>query len=76
MKEFFLRKYLTVLSCLQFSQKKKALSQMFDWVENRLLAKGLKYLALLLPAYKLNRKNTQPENMCEFLKRRKVMVRQ
>ena len=38
---------------------------MFDWIENRLLAKGLKYWAHF-PAYKLNRKNTQPENMCDI----------
>ena len=40
---------------------------MFVWLENRLLAKGLKYWAHLFPAYKLNRENTQPENMCDIV---------
>ena len=41
---------------------------MFDWVENRFLAKGLKYRARsFFPVYKLNRKNTQPENMCDIV---------
>ena len=40
---------------------------MFDWVENRFLAKGLKYDSLSFPVYKLSRENI-------FLKRRKVVV--
>ena len=43
---------------------------MFDWVKNRLLAKGLKYRAHLFPQiyfYKLSRENTQPENMCDIV---------
>ena len=38
--ELFLRKYFTALSCYF---RKKAPSQMLDWVENNLLAKDLKY---------------------------------
>ena len=34
-------KYLTALSCELFLQEASA--QMFDWVENRLLAKGLEF---------------------------------
>ena len=46
------------------------LKTIFDWVEKRLLAKGLKYWDHSFPAYKLNRKNNHPENMCDifFLK--------
>ena len=36
-------KYLTALSCELFLQEASA--QMFDWVENRLLAKGLEFWA-------------------------------
>ena len=36
---FFLPKYFKLLTIFA----KNALSQMFDWVENRFLAKGLKY---------------------------------
>ena len=55
---------------------KKAPSQMFDWVENRLLVKGLKYWAHFC---------SQPTNLAEkiliwniyvtsFLKKRQVVV--
>ena len=37
---------------------------MFDWVENRLMAKGLKYWAHSFPVHKLSQEKTQPENMC------------
>ena len=41
---------------------------MFDWVENRLQAKGLKYWAhSCSQSFKLSRKNTQPENMCHII---------
>ena len=41
---------------------------MFGWVENRLLAKGLKYLAhFLLSAYKLSWKNNQLENVRDMV---------
>ena len=66
--ELFFHKYLTVLSFLLFTQKRSIVWVMFEWVENRLLAQGLKILSLLLlPAYKLNPKNTQPENMCNIV---------
>ena len=42
---------------------------MLDWVENRQKAslKEFEVLSwLLFPAYKLSRKNTQPENMCDI----------
>ena len=65
---FFFHKYLTVLSFLLFTQKRSIVWVMFEWVENRLLTQGLKILSLLLlPAYKLNPKNTQPENMCNIV---------
>ena len=35
---------------------------MFDWVENRLQNKSLKYWV-----FKLNRENTQPEDMCDII---------
>ena len=37
---------------------------MLNWVENKLLAKGLKYWAHSLLDYKLSWENNQPENMC------------
>ena len=43
--------------------RKKTPSQMFEWVENRLEILS----SLLLPAYKLNQKNTWPENMCDIV---------
>ena len=42
---------------------------MFDWVENRFLASGQGFQilsSLLCPVYKLNRENTQPEDMCDI----------
>ena len=47
---------------------KQAPSQMFDWVENRLQSKSLKYWAhFLFPVFKLSRENTQSKNMCEII---------
>ena len=40
--ELYLAKILNVFKLLTIYTKKDP-SQMFDWVENRLLAKGLKY---------------------------------
>ena len=37
---------------------------MFEWVEYRLLAKGLKFWG---HSYKLSRKNTQAGNMCDIV---------
>ena len=40
---------------------------MFHWVKNRVLAKSLKYWAhSCSQPKKLNRKNTQPEIMCDI----------
>ena len=41
---------------------------MLDWVENRLLVRGLKYWAHSCSQfYKLNRENTHPEKMCDIV---------
>ena len=39
---------------------------MQDWVENRVLGKGLKY-TVLFPFYKLWEENTQPKNFCDIV---------
>ena len=40
---------------------------MLDWVENKLLPKGLENWALLFPVYKLSREKTLRENMCDIV---------
>ena len=41
--------------------------KLFDWVESSCL-EGLEILtSLLFPAYKLNRKHTQPERICDIV---------
>ena len=49
-----------------FPVRKRAPSQMQDWVENGLLGKGLKY-TVLFPFYKLWEENTQPKNFCDIV---------
>ena len=63
--ELFIAKILNSFKLLTIFAK-QAPSQMFEWVKNKLPAKSLKYWALL-PAYKLSRKKTQPENMCDVV---------
>ena len=41
---------------------------MFDWVENKLMAKVFEMLSSLVCCLQVNQKNTHPENMCEKAK--------
>ena len=40
---------------------------MFEWVENRLLAKGLNTEPTLAPSLQIKPKKYQPENICDIV---------
>ena len=64
--ELFFAKILNGVKLLTIFTR-KALSQMLEWVENRFLLMLFHTELTFFPTYKLSRKNTQPENMCDII---------